>query len=319
MGGSGLRAQWGVGKVHLPRMKSQPVRFINRYTGAVETEPVPGEGWLRWLYESATGQLALHALVKRSLLSRWYGWRMDRPSSRARIAPFIAEYGIDMSQFSLPTSAYLTFNHFFHRSLAEDVRPSDPGANSIVFPADGRHFAFGNVDATDGFLVKGDKFSVAELLDDERVAEAFAGASMVISRLCPSDYHRFHFACGGVAGTTRLVRGPLFSVNPIALRRSVRYVAQNKRMITLLKNADVGTVAIVDIGATMVGSIVQTFATGAVRKGDEKGYFKFGGSCVITLFQQGRVKFADDVLRNTEAGLETYARMGDRLGISQGR
>jgi phosphatidylserine decarboxylase len=141
----------------------------------------------------------------------------------------------------------------------------------------------------------------------------------VISRLCPSDYHRFHFACSGVAGTTRLVRGPLFSVNPIALRRSVRYLAQNKRMITLLKSADLGTVAIVEIGATMVGGIVQTFETGTVRKGDEKGYFKFGGSCVITLFQKGRVKFADDVLRNTEAGLETYARMGDRLGISQGR
>ncbi|HUG12556.1 MAG TPA: phosphatidylserine decarboxylase, partial [Opitutaceae bacterium] len=122
-------------------MKSQPVRFINRYTGAVETEPVPGEGWLRWLYESATGQVALHALVKRSLLSRWYGWRMDRSSSRARIAPFIANYGIDASQFSLPPSAYLTFNHFFHRSLAEGARPVDPGEYSIVFPADGRHLA----------------------------------------------------------------------------------------------------------------------------------------------------------------------------------
>ena len=128
-------------------MKSQPVRFINRYTGAVETEPVPGAGWLRWLYWTGAGQMTLHALVKRSLLSRWYGWRMDRPSSRARIAPFVAEYGIDMSQFSLPTTAYLTFNHFFHRSLAGGARPIDPGEHSIVFPADGRHLAFENVDA----------------------------------------------------------------------------------------------------------------------------------------------------------------------------
>jgi phosphatidylserine decarboxylase len=300
-------------------MKSQSVKFINRYTGAVETEPVPGEGWLRWLYETGMGQVALHALVKRSLLSRWYGWRMDRPASRGRIAPFIARYGIDASQFSLPPSAYLSFNHFFHRALADGVRPVDPGEGAIVFPADGRHLAFEDVDAADGFLVKGDKFTVAELLGDTPAAAEFKGASMLISRLCPTDYHRFHFACGGVAGLPRRVRGPLFSVNPIALRRSVHYLAQNKRVITMMKSEVCGSVAIVEIGATMVGGIVQTYAPGAVCKGDEKGYFKFGGSCVITLFQQGRVKFARDVLENTAAGIETYARFGDRVGTARGR
>jgi len=300
-------------------MKSLPVKFINRYSRAVETEPVPGEGWLRWLYETGTGQVALHALVKRSLLSRWYGWRMDRPSSRARIAPFIERYGVDASQFSLPPSAYLSFNHFFHRALAEGARPIDPGDSSVVFPADGRHMAFENVDAVDGFLVKGDKFTVAELLGDAKAAGDFKGASMLISRLCPTDYHRFHFACSGVAGLARPVRGPLFSVNPIALRRSVRYLAQNKRVVTMLKSNTLGPVAIVEVGATMVGGIEQTYGPGAVRKGDEKGYFKFGGSCVITLFGQGRVRFARDVLENTAAGFETYARFGDRVGTASGR
>ena len=300
-------------------MKSQPVRFINRYSGATESEPVPGEAWLRWLYESGSGQVALHALVKRSLVSRWYGWRLDRPSSRAQIAPFISKYGIDVSEFSLPPSAYLSFNHFFHRALADGARPVDPDERSVVFPADGRHLAFANVDETDGFLVKGSKFTVAELLAEEGAAADFAGAAMAISRLCPTDYHRFHFACSGVAGTARRIPGPLFSVNPIALRRSIRYLVQNKRVVTMLKSPALGTVAIVEIGATMVGGIVQTYAPGSVRKGGEKGYFKFGGSCVITLFQRGRVKFASDVLRNTEAGLETYARIGDRLGSVPGR
>jgi phosphatidylserine decarboxylase len=87
----------------------------------------------------------------------------------------------------------------------------------------------------------------------------------------------------------------------------------------MLKSDSLGQVAIVEIGATMVGGIVQTYAPGAVRKGDEKGYFKFGGSCVITLFGQGRVKFARDVLENTAAGLETYAKFGDRVGMASGR
>lgn len=300
-------------------MKSQPVRFINRYTGTEEVEPVPGEGWLRWLYESGTGQVALHVLVKRALLSRIYGRRLDREASRARIAPFIQQYGLDPSEFSLPQSAYLSFNHFFHRELAEGARPIDSDPGSVVFPADGRHLAFESVDEADGFYVKGDKFTVGNLLADPRAAERFSGASMLISRLCPTDYHRFHFACGGVAGPARLVRGPLFSVNPIALRRSVRYLVQNKRVVTMLRSTEFGQVAIVEIGATMVGGIVQTYTTGAVPKGGEKGYFKFGGSCVITLFERGRVKFAADVVRNTAVRLETYARIGDRVGTSSGR
>jgi len=300
-------------------MKSQPVRFINRYTGREELEPVPGEGWLRWLYGSGSGQVALHVLVKRALLSRIYGRRLDRKSSRARIEPFIQQYGLDPSEFSLPPSAYVSFNHFFHRELAEGARPVDSDPRAVVFPADGRHLAFENVEEANGFYVKGDKFTVGDLLADPRAAEKFSGASMLISRLCPTDYHRFHFACGGVAGPARSVPGPLFSVNPIALRRSVRYLVQNKRVVTMLRSPELGEVAIVEIGATMVGGIVQTYTTGSVPKGGEKGYFKFGGSCVITIFQHGKVNFASDIVQNTAAGLETYARIGDRVGTSSGR
>jgi len=300
-------------------MKSLPVHFINRYTGTVETEPVPGEGWLRWLYETRTGTAALHTLVKRSMLSRWYGSKLSRPASRSKIAPFIEQYGLDPSEFSVPAASYLSFNHFFHRALAEGVRPVNPDPRALVFPADGRHLAFANVDKVNGFFVKGDKFTIVELLANGKAAASFEGGSMVISRLCPTDYHRFHFACAGVAGLPKPIAGPLFSVNPIALRQNVRYLVQNKRVVTMLKSNEFGKVAIIEIGATMVGGIVQTYEPGAVAKGGEKGYFKFGGSCVITLFERGRVVFAGDVLKNSSDFMETYARMGDRLGIAAGR
>lgn len=300
-------------------MKSQPVRFINRYTKAVETEPVPGGGWLRWLYETRTGSAALSTLVKRSFLSTWYGRRMDRPSSRGKIAPFITQYGLDAAEFSRPAGSYFSFNDFFHRKLADGVRPIDPDKQALVFPTDGRHLAFPNVDRADGFFVKGDKFTVAELLGDAKAAAAFEGGAMVISRLCPTDYHRFHFACEGVAGPAGLIEGPLFSVNPIALRQNVRFLVQNKRVVTMLKSTMFGPVAILEIGATMVGGIVQTYEPGMVVKGGEKGYFKFGGSCVITLFEPGRVVFAEDILRNSADSIETYARMGDRLGTARVR
>jgi phosphatidylserine decarboxylase len=86
-------------------------------------------------------------------------------------------------------------------------------------------------------------------------------------------------------------------------------------MITLVESPEFGRVAVCEVGATMVGSIFQTFTQGRPAvKGEEKGLFKFGGSCVITIFQPGRIKFDEDLVRHSAEGFEVYARMGDRLG-----
>ena len=140
---------------------------------------------------------------------------------------------------------------------------------------------------------------------------------MLISRLAPVDYHRFHFPCAGTPGRASEIKGPLFSVNPIALRRSVRYLVQNKRMVTLLETERFGLVALIEVGATMVGGIRQSFIPGTkVKKGDEKGLFKFGGSCVITLFQRDRIVFDADLREQSLNHIETYAKMGERLGVA---
>jgi phosphatidylserine decarboxylase len=172
-----------------------------------------------------------------------------------------------------------------------------------------------NVDTVPGFYVKGMTFSLVELLGDEALAQKFAGGAMLISRLCPVDYHRFHFPAAGVPDESRLINGWLYSVSPIALRRKVRYLVENKRELTLLESPEFGTVAILEVGATNVGTIKQSYVPGrAVAKGDEKGFFTFGGSCVITLFQPGRIRFDADLLAAGATHTELYAKMGDRLG-----
>jgi phosphatidylserine decarboxylase len=186
-----------------------------------------------------------------------------------------------------------------------------------VLPADGRHLAFPDVDAAAGFYVKGAKFSLAELLGDAALAQKFAGGAMVISRLCPVDYHRFHFPVAGTPGESRLVNGWLYSVSPVALRRNIRYLVENKREITLVASPVFGDVAILEVGATNVGTILQSFVPGrAVAKGDEKGMFAFGGSCVITLFARGRIAFEADLVASSAEHVEVYAKMGDRLGVA---
>ncbi|MFZ9748183.1 MAG: phosphatidylserine decarboxylase, partial [Opitutaceae bacterium] len=198
-------------------------------------------------------------------------------------------------------------------------RPAAPGDDVAVLPADGRHLVFPDVAAADGFYVKGARFTLAELLDDADLAVRFAGGTMVISRLCPVDYHRFHFPVAGVPGEARRVQGWLYSVSPIALRRRIRYLVENKREITLVESPAFGPVAVLEVGATNVGSIVQSFVPGRpAAKGEEKGLFAFGGSCVITLFARGRIRCDADLVAQSARHVETYARMGERLGVAAG-
>jgi phosphatidylserine decarboxylase len=296
-------------------MPVQPIRFYDRHRQTLETEQIYGEPWLRFTYENPVGRFFLWLLVRRAIFSRLYGWRMNSRASAQKVLPFIVRFNLDVDEFAKSPLVFRTFNEFFFRALKPGKRPIAPGDNVAVLPADGRHLVFPSVDAADGFYVKGERFSLAELLGDAALAESFAGGAMAISRLAPPDYHRFHFPCAGLPGGAKLINGCLYSVSPVALRRNVRYLVQNKRYITLLESPVFGTVAMVEVGATAVGSVAQTHVPGrAVAKGEEKGLFKFGGSCVIMLFQAGRIAFYGDLLEQSAQHIETYAHMGDGLG-----
>ncbi len=303
----------------MPAPSAEPIRYFHRAKRTVETEAVYGEEWLRWTYESPLGRFALNAAVKRAALSRYYGWKMSRPDSVRRILPFIVDYGLNVDEFAKSPFVFKSFNDFFYRALKPGARPIAAEGNDrvAVLPADGRHLAFQNVDGAEGFYAKGQRFDLASFLADAELGRTFAGGSMLISRLCPVDYHRFHFPVSGTPAEARLVNGWLYSVSPIALRRNLAYLWENKRMITLVDSPVFGRVAVCEIGATMVGSIMQTYMAGrAVRKGEEKGLFKFGGSCVVTLFQPGRIRLDADLVGQSAAQTETYALMGGQLGTA---
>lgn len=298
-------------------MPAEPIVFFNRRTGQLETERIYGEAWLRWIYGNPLGRISLSVAVRRAWFSAWYGWRMNRPISANRVLPFVVNYGLDVEEFAKPATAYRSFNDFFYRTLRPGARPIAPGDDVAVLPADGRHLAYQDVDAAEGFYVKGKKFTMAALLGSEELGREFAGGSMLISRLCPVDYHRFHFPVAGVPGEARLINGWLYSVSPLALRLNPGYLVENKRMVTLIETERFGRIAQLEVGATMVGSILQTYVPGrSVAKGDEKGLFAFGGSCVITLFARGRIAFDKDLLEHSAGQREVYARLGDRLGVA---
>jgi phosphatidylserine decarboxylase len=289
--------------------------YYDRYAQSLRTEKVYGDASLRWTYGTSTGKLALHLLVKRLLFSRWYGWWMDRPSTRQKIDAFIRDYEVDPAEFLLRPDEFNSFNEFFFRKLKPEARPIDSNESSVVFPADGRHFCVPDLSQCDGLFVKGEMFDLATLVGDKRLASHYERGSLLLSRLCPTDYHRFHFPLAGVPGPSSLLNGPLYSVNPIALRQNIEILATNKRQLTRLATETCGTVLLLEIGATCVGGICQTYSAGAsVAKGDEKGYFRFGGSSTVVIFEPGRIRFSEDLVEQSRQHRELYARMGDVMG-----
>jgi len=303
-------------------MPAAPVQYFDRYSQTVQTERIYGEAWLRRAYDNPLGRATVWLIARRLWFSRWYARKMKSTASSIQILPFVSEYELKWEEFVKSPFDYKTFNEFFSRALKPDARPITPGSEVAVFPADGRHLVFPNVDTADGFYVKGFKFSIPELLGEAQVPEGerelsplFAGGAMLISRLCPVDYHRFHFPVNGVPHETKSLPGWLYSVNPVALRLNINYLVQNKRQITRIDSPEFGPVAMIEVGATNVGSILQAFVPERTyQKGDEKGFFSYGGSCVITLFGPGRITFDRDLVEQSDQQMETYVRMGDRLG-----
>jgi len=296
-------------------MSDSDIVYWNRESGSLETERVYGEFWLKFIYNNPLGKVGLWAIVKRAWFSHWYGKKMNASQSAEKIIPFIKKYGLKTDDFLDSVDSFNSFNEFFYRKLKPSARPINRDMKSVVFPADGRHLVIPKLNKTNLIYAKGQHFQLNELLGDTNLAKLFEEGSMLISRLCPVDYHRFHFPCEGDVKSTHLIDGALSSVSPFALRKNLSIFWQNKRYLTVLENRKFGTCLQLMIGATCVGSVHWTSKVGQhYQKGDEQGYFSFGGSCVITLFPPNSINFDDDILKNSREGIETYAKIGESVG-----
>ncbi len=294
--------------------------YFDRKLKKLEKEKVYGQFFLQLLYGKGFLQrlcsfLILPFFSQFSLLSRLYGWIQKTRLSRYKVAPFIKKFQVDASEFLEPVERFSSFNAFFIRKLNPLCRPIMQGDKMAVLPADARYLVFPRIDQADGFWVKGKTFSLEALLQDPVLAQRYAKGAMVIARLCPVDYHRFHFPCAGIPGKTRPLNGPLFSVNPIALKRSIEILSENKRVITPLFTSLFGTVQMIEIGATYVGTIHQTYIPmQKVAKAEEKGYFSFGGSCLILLFEPNAIHFDRDLIEYSAQRIEVRGLFGSSLG-----
>jgi phosphatidylserine decarboxylase len=286
--------------------------YINRKTGKQEQELVPGSKTMFFLYAKPLGKLNLFLLFKRKFLSKFSGWLANTEWSGKKIDKFIGEHNMDMSQFVEPKEGFKTFNRFFYRHVKPEARPID---DNIVSPADGKVLAFNKISDTQEFFVKGSAFNLTTFLKDKELAKKYENGSIMIVRLAPADYHRYHFPLAGIPSESKKIKGFYYSVSPLALQKNMRIFCENKREYTILKNNNYGDVLICDVGATLTGSIIQTYKPNQpINKGDEKGHFAFGGSTLILLFEPNTMTFSEDLIENTKKGFETTVLMGEIIG-----
>lgn len=294
------------------------IQIIDRKTGKETFEKVLGEKALAFLYKDFfLSKIFLFLICKNIFFSKFYGFLQRRKFSKKKIKPFLREYEINIDEIEKNIESFSSFNDFFIRKLKPEFRPISSGESIAVLPADARYMVFQDIHISDGFYVKGKVFDLKTFLQDDNLAKRYSSGSMVIARLCPTDYHRFHFPFDCFASNTRLINGYLYSVNPIAIRKNIDIFSQNKRMITPLYSEKFKEVLFIEIGATNVGTIHQTYSPeNFYKKGDEKGYFSFGGSTIILLFEKNTICFAKDMILNSKNKIETKANFGEVLGVS---
>lgn len=305
---------------------------IDRKTGEKSFEPMSMyvRIGMHMLYYGSEQERVLEWNKTKELLkqqSEKMGREYDDPKSVDHIQPFIESFGLQgtLAQLREPDPAkYRTFNEFFARELRPDARPADePGAAAVVScVADCRLTAFPTVGLATRYWVKGAGFTIARLLGgDEALAARFDGGCLAIARLAPQDYHRWHAPADGTVESVREVPGTYYTVNPQAVNEegAVDVFCENRRSVMVLRRAATGgPVAVVAVGAMLVGSIrynpgVEVGAS--VTRGQTLGAFYYGGSTVITLFPKGEVVFDEDLVRNsTEQKCETLMKVGWRMG-----
>ena len=291
------------------------IEVYNRQTKELEIEKVAGDNYIKWTYESPIGKSLLELFVKKKLFSKLYGVYCDSKFSRKKISNFVDTFDIDMNIANNTIDDFKNFNEFFIRTLKENSRPIDLNKDILISPGDGRLFAYENISIDKLIQVKNIHYSLSELIGDDSIAKDFEGGTCLVLRLCPTDYHRFHFIDNGIPLENNIINGNYYSVNPVALERIPKLYCQNKRDWSIFKSENFGDIIHIEVGATCVGTIIQSYKPLLkVNKGDEKGYFKFGGSTTILLFKKDTVKIDSDILNQTKLGYECKVLMGEKIG-----
>ena len=176
--------------------------YIDRQTGKKQKEKVYGQTAIELLYgESWITKICapwILPIVRMPWVSRCYGAWQRTKYSKNKIKPFIEKFEINIKEARKTIEEFHSFNDFFVRKLKITARPIDKNSNIAIMPADAKYSSFTNINEKMQIKIKGKTLSIKKIIQNDQIAEEYRGGTIVIARLAPNDYHRFHFPADGI-------------------------------------------------------------------------------------------------------------------------
>lgn len=285
------------------------MKYKDRQGNILEDDKMQ-ESVVRFLYGTYPGEGLLKILTHKGI-SKLVGAILSTKVSSALIPYFVRRNNIKVRDYEM--SGHRSFNNFFARRLSPGARDVELNPDVLISPADSKVMAY-TCDEEAEFTIKEIRYSFAELTRSKKLAEVFAGGQLLVFRLSVDDYHRYCYVDSGDKSQNYRIPGILHTVNPAACEETAVY-RENERVISLLKSENFGLIMMMEVGAMMVGKIINYEGPTYVRKGKEKGRFEFGGSTIILAFRKGTVEIDHDILLNSQQGLETKVKYGEKIGL----
>lgn len=279
--------------------------YYDRKNTQTKVEKEEGKKSLEILYKTVFGRIILQVVVIRPWFSNLYAIYQKSYLSKHKIRPFVVKHNIKDAGH---LGGYDSFNDFFIRK--KDVCFKNKEPNVLVSPADSKLSVF-DISGNLILKIKGSKYRIDDLLHDSKLANEYRGGKCLVFRLAVDDYHRYHFIDNGKVVEIRDIPGVLHTVRSISDKYNV--FVQNSREITVMDTENFGKVTQIDVGALMVGRI-KNHNIKEFRRGDEKGYFEFGGSTIVMLFKKDVIGIDKDIMRANVMDLETKVSLGEKIG-----
>ncbi|MDO4283082.1 MAG: phosphatidylserine decarboxylase [Clostridia bacterium] len=263
---------------------------------------------LDFLYHTKIGRVLLKTIVTRKAISKIYGRYQSSKLSKRKIEKFIATYHIDMNDYEKVD--YQNFNEFFSRKIKNEKRKVIYDDDILISCCDAKLTRY-KIDENLKIKVKNSIYTIGDLIQDEKEAFNYQNGECLVFRLTIDDYHRYIFFDDGGLEYHKKINGVLHTVSSIS--KDYPVFSRNSREISKLKTKNFGEVLYIEVGALLVGKI-KNYHQAKFKRGEEKGFFEFGGSTIILLFQENKLKIDDDIIQNSSNHIESKVLLGEKIG-----
>lgn len=288
------------------------LKYWDRYEQKLKQDQIYADWFIKFCYEHSLGKKLLDYFFSKKNANLLYGIYKNSKLSLKQVNKDIKKYSIEMKLYE--EAEFKSYSDFFLRRFKQEARIFNNNPKVMGSFAEGRVLAFEKITKNHHFPVKGSFLSADKLLKNPEVAKDFLGGPIIIIRLCPIDYHHFHFPDNGKVVDTWRIGGSYHSVNVIALKHKGDIFIDNERQITIMETENFGKLAYIEVGAMCVGKIKQQNPDiKNFKKGQLKGHFEFGASTVIVLGQEGKWRPSEDILTHSQKNIESFIKLGDHI------